>query len=777
MQLSTDAALARAALSESRVVVSKLEADWNRDGLFNHSLSDLSEWVESIAVQRDVTGTLPTETTTVEGFIGAQLDLTLGGIRPQDQLSLMQLVSPLRADSPIYSSGRVGIPIRWRLGLQTDAGTLPMMDQFTGTITSSRADSAAGTITMSCLDGTEKLHAPINLPIFAMADWESNQLRTSQFRINSHWVIDYVLRQNGIYQSPPAPASGCIYSVTGHGSMIPEIGHQFQFFTKVGGFNENSVSTVPGHWGYAFNGNSECVSYWSARANGPFTPVNGKSWLIQMMVNGDQVPFQPTVAGDAVVTISTGSGLFELGATTLSFRIARTGQMFADFYNGSSLIQTIGGTSVATGFGWQYAFVRVDFAGATLNSCGVSFPNVSSSGVNLSGLTANPVSYPYPGVSTIVPFPVQNIQISDVTGIANPYYDTSFVSQCDLDIGLNEFTSLPLVRGSDSLDVLKSVIGAEFGVAGFNESGRFFFRNRNTVRRNNLNISRTYTADHGLQLAITERQGSVRNSVTTKTRSSFRTNKYDEVWATRTTDDFIAPNGLSTYRVILSQPCLLNDFSPLNFTSMAFWDLEPNSSQSHKFHAISAITGIPVTTATVQVRLDPVALAQGRDEVIITVTNPGDPIKFATTDGRPALSIDGLLAIDGAETVQTYERAASIARYSRQTLPLEQDPWRQIQRFVQPVALGLLKDLKAPVPVFDQIQVIGDPRVQLQDSLQVSDPAGLGGPVSVRVEALRRDFSSNKLTDQLTIRMFSSPGRWVLGDPVLSILGVTTILG
>lgn len=776
MQLPNDAALAAAVASNNRVVVSELKADWNRDGLYAHALSDLTEWVESVSVQRDIIGTLPEETTTIEGFIGAQLDFTLSGTRPRDSKDVVQLLSPLRADSPLYGDSRTGIPIKWRLGMQTAAGTIPMMDQFTGTISAFRADSGARTVVVSCLDGIESLHAPINLPVFQNPDWESNQTRLGQYRINSHWVIDYVLRQNGIYQSPPMQP-GCIYSATGHGSMVPELGHQFTLFTKQGTFTEDDTSTVPGKWGYAYNGTGKFMSVWSARANAAFTPTVGRSWLIQLMVYGPGVPLQISATGDFVVTISTDSSLFAPGATTLAYRIARTGQMFADFYNGASLINTIAGPSVSSVGGWQYCFVLVDFAGATLNNCAVSFPNESHSGVNLTGLSLAPVTYPYPAVMTGAGFPVQNIQINDATGIAPPFYDTSFVSQCDLDIGLNEFPALPLVRGSDSLDVLKSVIGSEFGVGGFSESGRFYFRNRNTVRKNNLQISRAYTADQNLQLAASEPPGSVRNSVTTKVRASFRVSAYQEVWTPSSTEDFQILPGTNTFRVTLDRPCLLNDFSPLTFTSMAFWDVEPTPSQSHKFHAIDSLNN-PVPGVTVAVRFDPVALAQGRDEVIITVTSPiADTVRFSTTDGRPALSIDGLPAVDGAETLQTYERANSIARFRRQVLPLDLDPWRQLQKFQQPIALGLLKDLKAPIPIFDQIQVVGDPRSQLQDSLQLGDTEGLGGPVTVGIEALRRDLSGGKLTDQLTVRMFSRPGRWILGDPVLSILGSTTILG
>jgi hypothetical protein len=410
-----------------------------------------------------------------------------------------------------------------------------------------------------------------------------------------------------------------------------------------------------------------------------------------------------------------------------------------------------------------------------MSNCVVSISGTTINPANMTGLSTNPTTWAYPIVSTAAPLPIQNLQIAEGSTLYDP---TTWVPQCDLDVGLNEFPSLPLVRGSDSLDVLRSVIGSEYGVAGFNESGRFFFKNRQTARRGLLSSVKNWTGDRGLtQLAVGSAPGSVRNSIPVKTSSTYRTNTYTTVWSTKAIDDFFTYPGTNLYKITLDNPCQLNDFSDMTFVSMATWDTPPTSETSHRFHCVdNAFTA--VTTATVRVWLDPVALAAGRDECFVQVVNPTlGPIRFATTDGRPAFLVGGQPAIETAEVVQTYERASSIAKYGRQVLPLDNDPWRQSQTFIAPFTLSLLKDLKLPVPVFDTITVVGDPRLQLLDVGLLADAGGIADPTTVSVEQLTRRLSGGKLEDALVVRSFGAPGRWILGHPQYSFLGITTKLG
>jgi hypothetical protein len=779
VQLATDTALAAAVEGPDRVVVHKLEADWNRNGLYDHALSDLTEWVVSVGNQRDMLGSLPEQTTIIEGFISAKLDVTLQGSRNGDGgKDVVDLLSTLRTDSPLYGQARTGVAIRWRIGIATAAGTVPMIDQFTGTISTFKADNAPRQVTLSCLDGTDRLHNPINLPVYGLYNWDTNliqqQPQSGKFRINSHWVIDYVLRQNGIYQSPPN-MPGCIYSATGHGSLIPEIGHQFDLSGVDGVFADSDSSVVPGKWGYAFSGGPKFFAQWFSKADAAFNPVVNRSYLFQAMVDYSVVPNQRPASSGTVFAIGSDRSLFAPGSISLAIRVLATGRIVAEFYNGSSIVVTVNGP-VLTAPIWTQVWVKVDF-GATLANSVVSFPTLTVNPVNLSALTSTPVVWPFATVLTQNSFPITNLQFADVTGLgATTLYDpTAWVSQCDLDVGLNEFVSLPIIRGSDSLNVLKSVVGSEFGVAGFTEAGRFFFKNRNTLRKNNLAIDKVYNSDTNLQQAsVQEQAGQIRNSIVAKTKYVSRPSAYRQVFTLQNFNDIQAPSGTSIFKVTLSDPCLLNEGSDLLVENP--WS--GNFGFGHKFHTIDPFSADVLTGVAVAVWTDPVALAQGRDEAFFRVTNTNlNTVRFGTTTGQVALEVAGLPNVDSPEEVRAYERASSIAKYGRQTLELEADPWRQLQAFVGPLATSLLKDLKAPVPLLNPITTVGDPRVQLADTALLQDLMGIGGPLQVGVYSIQRTISDRKLTDVLVVRAYGTLSRWILGHPTLSVLGQTTIPG
>ena len=97
---------------------------------------------------------------------------------------------------------------------------------------------------------------------------------------------------------------------------------------------------------------------------------------------------------------------------------------------------------------------------------------------------------------------------------------------------------------------------------------------------------------------------------------------------------------------------------------------------------------------------------------------------------------------------------------------------------VQTIANSLLRDLQRPVPVVDQITSVGDCRLQLQDTIEVSDRGYLADPVLTSLTGLSRSLTvqnkSAKLVDQLTVRPYAAPGQWILGHPEWSVLGQTT---
>lgn len=776
MQNAGNAPLAAAVDSSHRYVVSKLEIDWNKDGLYSHSLSDLSAITDDVLVSRQVAGALPAELTLVEGFISAQMNVTLSGKRPGDLESIAVLLAPWRTSGVLFSKGKVDIPIRWSATIRGTDGSVTQNRQFTGTITEFTVDSGNREIFLVCADQAIRMNAAITLPLGGMNNQSKTLVRNQDFRINSQWVVDYILRKNGVYATPP-PTSDCIYSATCHGSLMPEIGFHTTLVFQ-GECTENDSNWVPGRFPgmIAYTGTSRFVAQANARGLAPFRPTPNQTWTIQFdaLFGDTQNTSFSTTSGtdDTVVAVSSGRNQFE--GNTLSIRMTDR-RLFADFWVGSTRTVISGGPTAPSSGTWQEVKVSVEFGSGTMNNSTVKFKlgalTATNLGVDLSALGTNPTVWTWAPVTVQAQWPISDVQINP--GSNSTWYDlTTWVPQCYIDPGLNEFNCLPLRDKVGSWDLLKEVVGAEFGVVTFDESGFFSFFNRNTVRRQNLNLDKSFHAARSLKgLRVTERIDSVRNVIQLRTAEMWKDiNAYQTVYDVEGSSAFTVPPGLTQILVALSEPAhLFDNVAQTRYTSVDWDNLNPTSG----FCAIASDTNADTTLVTV----DAFHMPDERTAFLSIQNNLTVPAVFRTTTNHPSFRLDGLVFTKDAPVVTEYRRESSVAVYGERLYEVPTSDWTQRPKMLEQLALSLLKDLKRPVPIIEQIPCVGDPRLQLLDTGDLNDPGGLG-EVYVIVEGINRSYSKNAgLEDTLTVRPYSAPGAWILGHPQLSILAQTTIPG
>lgn len=792
MQLSGDATLAAAVESDSRVIVYRFEVDWNRNGLYNHALSDLTKVVKRMRVERSMTGTLPAETTMVEGYQTAQLNVTLGGTRPGDSQTIALQLSPYNASAPLFGDGRLVIPVRAHIGHQVENGASVQVRQFTGTISNFSINSRSQTVSLTCFDPSDTLRAPIDLPLWALEKTLINN-PIADWRTNSQWVVDYVLRQNGIYMSPP-PQAGCIYSATLHGGMAPEIGHMPFLDVPVnrGVCTPEDQVYWPGRpgWGLAYGGTPTRIPVSYARAKSGFQPRSGYSISFQAQIDFTKVgTVYPGATGTWCIY---SSGPFSFGSaagTNIRMRITRTGQLCVDFLNSNSLFAAYGGPTLALD-GYKDVWCRIDF-GTPLSASSISWPGLTMA-VDLSPLDLAQPIWKYPCITLGPSFPMHDVQVCNATGLAagaTLYDPTTWVPQCDLDTGLNDVSGLPLRRGVDSWGLLREVVGAEYGVIGFTEEGRAFFKNRDTVRRQNLTVEKTLTRrKHLTDLQISERTGSVRNIITAKiaprvigpSGPSARVG-WDTVFKLTDKDAIQFPPGTSLWTVKLDTPAWVGESeTEIQQSASAAGAWPPPVDNTTRYACVRAIDNT-IEIPGVSVGITTLGPEFGLDSVRLTIFNPTNfPGVFARIDGDPALWISGRKYSQDIATELSYRRASSAARYNSRTLDLPDSDWHQREGSLARISRNLLRDLRAPVPVIDPITIVGDCRLQLQDTCLLDDSQGLGAQVYATVVDLVRTLevgsSAAKLTDQVIVRPFGAPGRWILGHPVWGILGQTTKL-
>lgn len=791
MQLAGDAALAAAVASDYRTIVYRFEVDWNRDGLYSHALSDLTDTVTELVTQRDTNSSLPPEATLIDGYLAARMDVRLGVRRPTDEATITELLSMWRTDSSLFGVGRTGVSVRASIGHRLPDGTETLPRQFTGQISEFRVDSSSRTVSIVCLDPAAKVKKSIDLPGFALAP---NSVKSAGLNLflkqNNQWVIDYVLRQNGYYMTPPmASDQYTFYSATLHGSPVPERGFQPWFWIGEGSLPEDSQPYGPGRpgWGLAWGGrNWYGVIQARARAT-DFRPISGRRLTIQCQVDTTQAGGSTFSSSNWLVEYSSGNGY--LVGTSVRVGVDVLRRIVLEISTEGSVVGAWLLGTLPTG--WADCWVNIFFNGANSE---VRSSVLGGTGlIDLSGLPSNPATSTYPHVYTFAQLPMHDLQITNQTAIslAQSRYDVgTWVPQADIDTSLNDITGIPLRRGANSWELLKEIVGAEYGLVGFTESGRPFFKNRDTVRRGTLTTVKEATdAKEITGLSMAEREDAIRNAVTYTYARRLITGPADNpkswsvIYSLKEATELLLAPGVSTIQLVLDEPNARVDayVTPTQFTT-AQWIAEANAEVTKHGFVTTTPDGVAVTsgiTCTSVLPMNPASL--GPDKIRLTFNNTTNSyVQFKTTDGQPALRIRGNAHFSSPDVSVTVRRDGSVAKYGERTFEIPRSDWHQLDSSLRRIADSLLRDLASPVPIVDQFSIVGDCRLQLQDALSVADTAGLGGPVFCSVTGIARrltvDSTGAKLTDQLQVRPSAAPGKWILGHPTWGILGQTTKL-
>ena len=187
MQTHGGSPATEAILSDQRVFINKLSVDWDRDGKYNHPLSNLSGYVKSVSVDRALTGSAPAEILLIEGSSSAQLQFTISG--EYKGMSFPSVFSRYNRSSPFWGKPIVSPEVTWSILVETALGVIEY-PQFKGVVRTVTPDRAENSVTVSCLDFVEYLRKPIRLPSWAMSEEHVNYGEIDSQLCRSHWVID-----------------------------------------------------------------------------------------------------------------------------------------------------------------------------------------------------------------------------------------------------------------------------------------------------------------------------------------------------------------------------------------------------------------------------------------------------------------------------------------------------------------------------------------------------------------------------------------------------------
>jgi hypothetical protein len=136
--------------------------------------------------------------------------------------------------------------------------------------------------------------------------------------------------------------------------------------------------------------------------------------------------------------------------------------------------------------------------------------------------------------------------------------------------------------------------------------------------------------------------------------------------------------------------------------------------------------------------------------------NPGGgALVYAVNDATPFLHVGGTVLVDDGSVTNSYFDLTSVGTYGTRALDFPASDWVQDPISVGNVAVSIVNYTRNPHPYFQSMDIVGDPRLQLQDVVTVRDPSGMGTVMPASVYGINRKISlSDGVKDTLTLRTF-----------------------
>lgn len=229
MQFQTDADLNEALSKPQVTILPLLEVDWSRDGLYGHAYSNMSKLVASVNVDfASIHGDIPADINTIVGSSSGLMKVVLSGRRVNHEMRASQLWSEYWAPSPLFSTNKRGVPIRYSRNVRTRAG-FKTIRQFTGWVSEVIIDEDNDTVELTCSDIYDLQNKVVTLPVWARGPEPTVDSPAGYFGyspmapIDVCWVYGETLRQAGrsLWPNPRSDAA-VMWSLSG--SLLPSVG-------------------------------------------------------------------------------------------------------------------------------------------------------------------------------------------------------------------------------------------------------------------------------------------------------------------------------------------------------------------------------------------------------------------------------------------------------------------------------------------------------------------------------------------------------------------------
>lgn len=798
MQTHGGADAEMAIISPERKFHHRLMVDWNRNGLYDHALSNMSKYVESAKTDRTLSGSAPTSLTLVGGAAAAELTVSLGGQYTTDY-SIADIFSPYQVNSPFWGMDLVGVECTFEIGIETE-DSLIWYPQFVGNVRTISPDRGDFSVELRALDRAELLRRPVKFPRWAMIAYQASAENSVVSQLcDSQWVIDHCLRKSGISPTPSRPMTPeeqgladndptrCQVWLSGTGSYLPTHGFldnwnvwqfpnddaDFDMYTPYGA--QHPSNPDPDKFPLALSGVQDgygrFMVYW-AEDREKINPRGLQVMGFNLMTHPDATgsAYYLTAPDQMVMSVDFGDNYY--GEIWIG-----GGQAWGRWANRITLEDfSTARVNITPASGLDYA--KIDFVVDAFHATGVRA--YVSAGTSVSGASWSILATPRTFVSNAWDYkgycimnhrvPMNDLYYTGTNFGSGSFPPASWVSEFGsvpaiycavLDSGANRFSHMPLVDVDDAWELMRDVASSEYGSIFWDEAGVFRFWNYNTIQMKQNDPVRVLDLDQLTGLRFTNWSDAIRNIITVN--ATDRRSVSANIFQSSNEWDFYIPGGTSkTWRINVPDMQTHSPETPIRYESIDPGGALPTWTDS-VIHGYVVqwlhVNGLWFEDGSFVGGLDIDQWVDFEGNLVIRIYNGyKEPARLWTDSGVPGLRIGGTKLDPITEKTYTYKDVASANKYGGRNLQLS-GPWYQEYHNEQGGISQLLNVTKDPVPDTESITLAGDPRIQLGDTFRISDEEGFGRRLDMQVFGVTRDFTVNSgLTDTYAVKLIKTPG-------------------
>ncbi|MEU7200261.1 hypothetical protein [Streptomyces sp. NPDC045470] len=676
---------------------------------------------------------LPAAMRAFSGSSSTQLSMALSGTDGRPAPALYGPWAP-RATGDVVRPGQ-SVVHEWGLAGQT-------LPAFRGSVRARTAQSGTDTVTVTALDGAERLRMPAALPRPA-GGIDPSSVAPTAWAASATWCVDHLLRNAGIHSAPP-PRQECVLYASLHGGATANVGSlkslagDWSRWTKQNAPHEMAVQGSP--YGTAAD---------FVPAVRPVNRGNAPGLLYEAWVNNAGV----SGTCDLEFTIAWDDGAGRLTYTSMVLDL-KTGSLGA--YTGPNANpeqnpgQSWGNSGITKWPGTFHValFMKFDAGGrptyvprVTDAYGGVYFENVTSGQGGV--VPAGTVSFVRLGFTGLRAEAVQVSQHGTMpTGAAltqrGLWQKTATLDAPDIPLRV-----IPQVTGT-AWDVITKIAHASLATAEFDQSGHFHWRGRGRWAQEPAVADTAVTSDRELaSLTVTEEIDAVRNYIRVT---------WDNWSGVHATDTVSNPMG-NVERLLPGQYLEIG------------WAVRDND-----YDTIPPLTRSNVTAGAIRfvnADRDNAAVVNGAVEVgvyredgrlTLTLRNRSAAtvwMRGPTGLGSVSVDVRSPAVPQGVEPAQfttTARGYASQGAYGVQGYDHDPAGWVQDADSAAAIASALLDAGQYPCPLLTDVEILPDPRLQLGDVVRVVDRTGAALDTLAWVVGNRLSAADGAVKQTVTLR-------------------------